>query len=309
MAFESTFTFRRVGVRLVRGHRSAAADDHAHAVDDRPRRAVLGGLREPDAHRATSSSTSGCAFVAMWIAAQIPPQTLMRLAVPAYLVGVAFLVGVYLFGDVVNGAKRWLHVGVTRFQPSEMMKLALPLVLAWYFHKNESALRARDFAMAALLVAIPVAFIAKQPDLGTAALVGAAGFYVIFFAGISWRVLIGLAVLFAVSLFPLWNHAARLPEAPRADADRPDQRPARRRLPHHPVDHRGGLGRHRRQGLAERHPVAPRVHPRAAHRLHLRRVLGGVRPDRQRRAADPLRLPHRPRPDDRLGRGRPSSPA
>jgi len=95
---------------------------------------------------------------------------------------------------------------VTRFQPSEMMKLALPLVLAWYFHKNESALRLRDFAMAALLVAVPVALIARQPDLGTAALVAAAGFYVIFFAGISWRILIGLTVLFAVSLFPLWNH-------------------------------------------------------------------------------------------------------
>jgi rod shape determining protein RodA len=130
----------------------------------------------------------------------------MRFAVPAYLVGLALLVAVALFGDVVNGAKRWLHVGVTRFQPSEMMKLALPLVLAWYFHKNESALRLRDFAMAALLVAVPVALIARQPDLGTAALVAAAGFYVIFFAGISWRILIGLTVLAAVSLFPLWNH-------------------------------------------------------------------------------------------------------
>jgi rod shape determining protein RodA len=86
------------------------------------------------------------------------------------------------------------------------MKLALPLVLAWYFHKNESALRLRDFAMAALLVAVPVALIARQPDLGTAALVAAAGFYVIFFAGISWRILIGLTVLAAVSLFPLWNN-------------------------------------------------------------------------------------------------------
>jgi rod shape determining protein RodA len=123
-----------------------------------------------------------------------------------YFVGLALLVAVALAGDVVNGARRWLHVGVTRFQPSEMMKLALPLMLAWYFHKNESALRLRDFAIAALLMAVPVALIARQPDLGTAALVGAAGFYIIFLAGISWRVLIGLAVLFAVSLFPLWNH-------------------------------------------------------------------------------------------------------
>jgi len=140
------------------------------------------------------------ALVAMWIVAQVSPQTMMRFAVPAYLIGVAFLVAVALFGDVVNGARRWLHVGVTRFQPSEMMKLALPLMLAWYFHKHETTLRLRDFAMAALLLMVPLGLIVRQPDLGTAALVGAAGFYVIFFAGLSWRVLgtltgMGLAAL------------------------------------------------------------------------------------------------------------------
>jgi rod shape determining protein RodA len=101
---------------------------------------------------------------------------------------------------VVNGARRWLHVGVTRFQPSEMMKLALPLMLAWYFHKHEATLKLRNFAVGALLLIVPLALIARQPDLGTAALVGAAGFYVIFFAGLSWRVLgtlvgLGLAAL------------------------------------------------------------------------------------------------------------------
>ena len=145
------------------------------------------------------------ALVAMWIVAQIPPQTLMRFAVPAYVVGLAFLVAVALFGDVVNGARRWLHVGVTRFQPSEMMKLALPLMLAWYFHRRESTLRLRDFALAAVLLVIPFGLIVRQPDLGTAALVGAVGFYVIFFAGISWKVLGGLAALGLAALFPLWS--------------------------------------------------------------------------------------------------------
>jgi len=140
------------------------------------------------------------ALLAMWIVAQVAPQTLMRFAVPAYLVGLAFLVAVALFGDVVNGARRWLHVGVTRFQPSEMMKLALPLMLAWYFHKHEATLRLRDFGVAALLLVVPLGLIVRQPDLGTAALVGAAGFYVIFFAGINWKVLgtlagLGLAAL------------------------------------------------------------------------------------------------------------------
>jgi rod shape determining protein RodA len=145
------------------------------------------------------------ALVAMWIVAQIPPQTLMRFAVPAYVVGLGFLVAVALFGDVVNGARRWLHVGVTRFQPSEMMKLAVPLMLAWYFHRREATLKLRDFALAAVLLVIPFGLIVRQPDLGTASLVGAVGFYVIFFAGISWKVLGGLAALGVAALFPLWS--------------------------------------------------------------------------------------------------------
>jgi rod shape determining protein RodA len=86
-----------------------------------------------------------------------------------------------------------------------MMKLALPLMLAWYFHKHETTLRLRDFAVAAVLLAIPLGLIARQPDLGTAALVGAAGFYVIFFAGISWRVLGTIGALGVAAMFPLWN--------------------------------------------------------------------------------------------------------
>ena len=146
----------------------------------------------------------GVALVAMWCAAQIAPQTLMRFAVPAYAIGLALLVAVALFGDVVNGARRWLNVGIGRFQPSEMMKLALPLMLAWYFHKNESTLRLRHFAVAAVLLAVPVGLIVRQPDLGTSALVGAAGFYVIFFAGLSWRVIGGLAAAGAAAVPLLW---------------------------------------------------------------------------------------------------------
>ena len=145
------------------------------------------------------------ALAVMWLAAQVAPQTLMRFALPAYLVGLALLVAVALFGDVVNGARRWLHVGVTRFQPAEIMKLALPLILAWHFHRHEAALRGREFVVAALLLAVPVLLIARQPDLGTAVLVAAAGFYVVFFAGIGWRVLAGLGLLGVASLFPLWG--------------------------------------------------------------------------------------------------------
>jgi rod shape determining protein RodA len=156
--------------------------------------------------RVTAQLVNLCvALVAMWLTAQLSPQALMRFAVPAYLFGLALLVAVALFGDVVNGARRWLHVGVTRIQPSEVMKLALPLMLAWYFHKHEATLRLRDFVVAAVLLALPVALIARQPDLGTAVLVAAVGFYVIFFAGIGWKVLVALGVAGAASLFPLWG--------------------------------------------------------------------------------------------------------
>jgi len=205
VALESSFTLRRVGVRLSEG-----IDQTLLLViltlSVLGLAALYSASYESPVRVLNQLANLAVAFAAMWIAAQIPPQTLMRFAVPAYVVGLAFLVAVALFGDVVNGARRWLHVGVTRFQPSEMMKLALPLMLAWYFHRKESAIRLRDFVLAALLVAVPVLLIARQPDLGTAALVAAAGFYVIFFAGISWRVLVVVAVLGAASVYPLWTH-------------------------------------------------------------------------------------------------------
>ncbi|HZX26308.1 MAG TPA: rod shape-determining protein RodA [Telluria sp.] len=144
------------------------------------------------------------AFVFMWVAALIPPQTLLRLAVPVYTFGVALLVAVFLFGTVKKGARRWLHVGVD-FQPSEIMKIAMPLMLAWYFQHKEGVLRWSTFLVAAVLLVIPVGLIAKQPDLGTALLVMAAGFYVIFLAGLSWRTLIGLFLAGAASLPVVWS--------------------------------------------------------------------------------------------------------
>ena len=136
----------------------------------------------------------GAALVVMRIAAQIPPQRLMHLAVPVYLLGVLLLVGVALFGDISKGARRWLNLGVMRVQPSELMKIAMPLLLAWYFQRHEAMLRLRDYGVAALLLLLPVGLIARQPDLGTAILVLAAGFYVIFFAGLSWKIIGGMAI-------------------------------------------------------------------------------------------------------------------
>jgi rod shape determining protein RodA len=143
------------------------------------------------------------AFVAMWVAAQIPPQTLMRFAVPVFALGVALLIAVALAGEVVNGARRWLHVGIVRFQPSEMMKIAMPLMLAWYFQRREGALKVGDYIIAAVLLGVPTLLIAKQPDLGTALLVVAAGFYVIFLAGLSWRLIIPVVAIAAVGMVGL----------------------------------------------------------------------------------------------------------
>lgn len=141
----------------------------------------------------------------MWLFANIPPHFLMRLALPLFMLGCALLVGVALFGDVVNGARRWLHVGVTRIQPSELMKIALPLMLAWYFNRNEASLKLRNYFGAALMLAFPVALIARQPDLGTALLITASGCYVIFLAGLSWRVIATLFVAGLASLPFLWS--------------------------------------------------------------------------------------------------------
>ncbi|MFL6658620.1 MAG: rod shape-determining protein RodA [Massilia sp.] len=144
------------------------------------------------------------AFFVMWVAAQVPPQTLMRLAVPIYTIGVTLLVAVFLFGVVKKGARRWLHVG-TDIQPSEIMKIAMPLMLAWYFQQRAGMLRWQSFLLAAVLLMIPVGLIQKQPDLGTSLLVLASGFYVIFLAGLSWKALIGLFVAGGASLPIAWS--------------------------------------------------------------------------------------------------------
>ncbi len=144
-------------------------------------------------------------LLVMWSVAQLPPQKLMRFAIPLYVVGVVLLVLVFLVGIKVNGARRWLPLGVTRIQPSEILKIAMPLMLAWYFHKYEAALKLRHYVVAGLLLLVPFALIAKQPDLGTAILVGAAGFYVIFFAGLPWKVILGILVAAGGAAPFLWT--------------------------------------------------------------------------------------------------------
>ena len=141
----------------------------------------------------------------LFVVAQIPPQRLMMVAVPLYTVGVLLLLAVLLFGITKKGATRWVNVGVV-IQPSEIMKIAAPLILAWWFHRRESVLQALDFVIAFALLALPVALILKQPDLGTSLLVLAAGLAVIFFAGLPWKLVVPPVVLAAVGItWLIWN--------------------------------------------------------------------------------------------------------
>ena len=147
----------------------------------------------------------GVAMVIMWFVSRLPPQKLMNFAIPLYVIGVILLIAVFLFGIKVNGAKRWLSLGFTRIQPSEILKIATPLMIAWYFQRYEATLRFKHYIVAGILLLIPFLLIAKQPDLGTALLVGGAGFYVIFFAGLPWKVIAALLAAATAAAPILWS--------------------------------------------------------------------------------------------------------
>ena len=145
----------------------------------------------------------------LFVVAQVPPQRLMRLAVPLYTVGVMLLVATAVIGVTKKGATRWLNVGVV-IQPSEIMKIAMPLMLAWWFQRREGQLRPLDFVVATVLLAVPVGLIMKQPDLGTSLLVLAAGLSVIFFAGLPWKLIVPPVVIGAVAITLIVSFESRL---------------------------------------------------------------------------------------------------
>ncbi|MBP6902513.1 MAG: rod shape-determining protein RodA [Burkholderiaceae bacterium] len=135
----------------------------------------------------------------MFAVAQVPPQRLQALAVPVYVLGLSLLLATALFGITKKGATRWLNIGIV-IQPSEIMKLAMPLMLAWWFQRREGQWRWPEFAIAGALLLLPTLMVAKQPDLGTAILVFAGGFYVLFFAGLSWRLILPVALIGAIGV-------------------------------------------------------------------------------------------------------------
>ena len=145
-------------------------------------------------------------FVLLWCIARIRPQVLSNFAIVLYGVSLLMLVGVHFFGVIVNGSQRWLNLGIIRLQPSELMKIALPMTVAWYLQKHETELGWQHYLAALVLIAVPGFLILKQPDLGTAVLIMASGLFVIFFAGLPWRVIAVAVVGFFASLPLLWQY-------------------------------------------------------------------------------------------------------
>ena len=134
------------------------------------------------------------ALIVMWVTSRIPIKWLEKISLWVYLVGVTLLVAVAIFGLIKKGARRWLNIGVV-IQPSEIMKIAMPMMLAWYFHRKDGMVQLKDFFIAFCLLLLPIFLIARQPDLGTAILVFAAGFYVILFAGFPWKFVLPFVVI------------------------------------------------------------------------------------------------------------------
>lgn len=145
------------------------------------------------------------AIVGMLLVANIQPNHMERMALPLYLLGIFLLMCVALFGDISHGARRWLNLGIVKIQPSELMRIAMPMMLAWFFSKREATLGVIDFTLAFVILILPVLFILKQPDLGTSLLVSASGFFVIFLAGLSWRVIFGGAVAIGALAPIFWS--------------------------------------------------------------------------------------------------------
>ena len=137
------------------------------------------------------------AFGLMLAIAQVPPSRLRGWSLGIYGLGVLMLIAVLLVGDIGKGAQRWMDLGFVRFQPSELLKLAVPMAVAWILTQRPLPPRLLGILAGIALTLIPVALIAKQPDLGTALLVASAGILVLFIGGLSWRMIIGLLILIA----------------------------------------------------------------------------------------------------------------
>jgi rod shape determining protein RodA len=151
----------------------------------------------------------GLGLVVMLIVAQISPFTFQKWAPHIFTIGVGFLIAVLLVGDMGKGAQRWLNFGFMRFQPSEIMKLSLPMMMAWFISKYTLPPTLKNTALGFIIIVVPTLLIARQPDLGTSLLVASSGFFVIFLAGLRVRILLGIAGAMGAFLPILWLYLMR----------------------------------------------------------------------------------------------------
>lgn len=147
----------------------------------------------------------GIAYTGMLVVAQFSPRLLQRLTPWLFVMGIVFLLAVLVGGEVSGGAQRWLNLYIVRFQPSEMMKLAVPMMVAWYFADARLPPNRWQLLASAILIAVPMLMIAKQPDLGTALLIASSGFFVVFLAGLQWRLLTIFSILVAAAAPLIWH--------------------------------------------------------------------------------------------------------
>ncbi len=147
----------------------------------------------------------GIAYTCMLVVAQFPPRLLQRLTPWLFVTGILFLLAVLISGETSGGAQRWLNLYVVRFQPSEMMKLAVPMMVAWYLADTRLPPNRWQLLASATLIAVPMFMIARQPDLGTALLIASSGIFVVFLAGLQWRLLAFFTALVAAAAPLIWH--------------------------------------------------------------------------------------------------------
>lgn len=148
-------------------------------------------------------------FTVLYFMAQISPSSLQRWTPKLFIAGILMLLAVMYFGDIGKGAQRWLNLGFVRFQPSELIKIALPMMIAWYLAERPLPPRLKDLFVCGVLIAVPSLLVASQPDLGTALLIACAGFFALFLAGMRWRTLWGTAISIMMLAYPLWQYALK----------------------------------------------------------------------------------------------------
>lgn len=149
------------------------------------------------------------AFVAMFVLAQLDVDRIKRWSLAAYIVGVMLLLAVYFFGTGAKGAQRWLDLGGFRFQPSELVKLVVPMVLAWYLAVHPLPAQTRQVFVSLVLIGVPTFLIASQPDLGTSIIIATSGLFVLFLGGLSWRYILGSLGVMASAAYPFWHFVLR----------------------------------------------------------------------------------------------------